>query len=79
MSDSLTTVTLRTDQLEVVLDALDQYRRENHDLLMLADLDEDDFGEVAERVDIAIGLMKELGVDIGVEPEEDSTAAAIDP
>lgn len=73
MSDSLTTVTLRTDQIEVVLDALDQYRRENHDLLMLSDLDEDDFHEVAERVDIALGLMKELGVDFGVESEEEVT------
>lgn len=71
MSDSLTTVSLTNDQLEVVLDALDQYRQENHDMLMLSDFDDETFGLVAERVGIAVDLMKELGVDFGVESGEE--------
>ncbi len=71
MSDSLTTVSLTNDQLEVVLDALDQYRQENHDLLMLSDFDDETFGVVAGRVEIAVNLMRDLGVDIGTDSEEE--------
>ncbi len=71
MSDSLTTVTLKNDQLEVVLDALDQYRQENHDLLMLSDFDDETFGLVSERVEIAVQLMRDLGVEIGTDSEEE--------
>ena len=71
MSVSLTTVTLKNDQLEVVLDALDQYRQENHDLLMLSDYDDVTFGLVAERIEIAVQLMRELGVVIGTDSEEE--------
>lgn len=71
MSDSLTTVTLKNDQLEVVLDALDMYRQENHELLMVSDFDDETFGLVSERVDIAVQLMRELGVEIGTDSEEE--------
>jgi hypothetical protein len=71
VSDSLTTVTLKNDQLEVVLDALDQYRQENHDLLMLSDFDDETFGLVSERVEIAVQLMRDLGVEIGTDSEEE--------
>jgi hypothetical protein len=71
VSDSLTTVSLTNDQLEVVLDALDQYRQENHDLLMLSDFDDETFGVVAGRVEIAVNLMRDLGVDIGTDSEEE--------
>jgi hypothetical protein len=64
-------VTLKNDQLEVVLDALDQYRQENHDLLMLSDFDDETFGLVSERVEIAVQLMRDLGVEIGTDSEEE--------
>jgi hypothetical protein len=64
-------VSLTNDQLEVVLDALDQYRQENHDLLMLSDFDDETFGVVAGRVEIAVNLMRDLGVDIGTDSEEE--------
>ena len=71
MSDSLTTVTLTNDQLEVVLDALDQYRQENHDLLILSGFDAETFGVVADRIEIAVQLMRELGVEIGIDSGEE--------
>ena len=71
MSDSLTTVTLTNEQLEVVLDALDQYRQENHDLLLLSDFDDETFGLVSERVEIAVQLMRDLGLDIGTYSDEE--------
>jgi hypothetical protein len=62
---------LKNDQLEVVLDALDMYRQENHELLMVSDFDDETFGLVSERVDIAVQLMRELGVEIGTDSEEE--------
>lgn len=71
MSDSLTTVTLTNDQLEVVLDALDRYRQEHHDLLMVSDFDDETFGLISERVEVAVQLMRDLGVEIGTDSEEE--------
>jgi CBS domain containing-hemolysin-like protein len=64
-------VTLTTDQLEVVLDALDMYRQEQHHLLMLSDNYEETLGIVSERLEIAVKLMRELGVEIGTDSEEE--------